>query len=257
MEVAQIARDIARTIGLNEDLTECIALAHDLGHPPFGHAGEDALNEWMQGHHSKFEHNDQSLRIVALLEDHSTLYQGLNLNLEIVEGLQKKRGHLPTLEARVVDHADAIAYSAHDPEDGIRAGLFTSNDLSHVPLIAKARVMTDERGTSLRGAIIHFLTEDLYDRAPNVSFSEAMQTSLHELHDFLAKRMYQHPEVASRNAEGRTIVLQLCETLFNNPSEKIIELQRKFESSLEESVKDYIAGMTDRFATTYNLQTTT
>ncbi len=187
MEVAQISRDIARTLGLNEDLAECIALAHDLGHPPFGHRGEDALNEWMTTHDLSFEHNAQSVRIVTLLEQHSPLAAGLNLNREVVEGLQKHREaflnappdspHPPrtngeqrdpvrgalSLEAQAVDAADEIAYLGHDCDDGLRAGLFSLSDASAVPLVQRANERRNKRGTQLRGAIIHLLVSDVYE----------------------------------------------------------------------------------------------
>jgi dGTPase len=168
MEVTQIARDVSRTLRLNEDLTECIALAHDLGHPPFGHMGEAALDEWMRSHGSGFEHNEQSLRVVTLLEDHSPLAPGLNLNWEILDGLQKhgsleaRQGRGLSLEAQVVNICDEIAYLGHDTEDGLRAGLFSIDALRAIPLIHEAEDYVRARGTSLRGSIVRILTEDLY-----------------------------------------------------------------------------------------------
>src|SRR3989338_8751852 len=178
LEVAQISRDIARTLRLNEDLAECIALAHDLGHPPFGHAGEQALDKWMHDHGSSFEHNRQSLRNVTTLEEHSSLIAGLNLNNEILEGMQKHRtphdqstasdhahddhrDHAQhrslSLEAQVVNLADEIAYTGHDVDDGLRAKLFTNKDLDGNVLSASALQRCSERGTSVRGGIIHLL----------------------------------------------------------------------------------------------------
>jgi dGTPase len=146
LEVAQIARTIARTLGLNEDLTEAIALAHDLGHPPFGHAGERAMNEMMQPY-GGFEHNQQSLRIVEVLEDRYPEFPGLNLTWETRDGLKKHQprispadangllvGVAPGLEAQVADYADEIAYNNHDIDDGLTSQMIELESLRQVPL---------------------------------------------------------------------------------------------------------------------------
>ena len=215
MEVAQISRDIARTLRLNEDLAECIALAHDLGHPPFGHAGEEALDTWMQTHETRFEHNEQSLRIVTLLEEHTSHTPGLNLNREILEGLNKHftphdapaastTGHIPTLEGQLVNLADEIAYTAHDCDDGLASALFSFDDITGIPLGKRAEKRAQDRGTSLRGALIHLLVTDLYEATEKeltshsvrslqdvtiasgslVRFSPAMERDLQAIHDF-------------------------------------------------------------------------
>ena len=146
LEVAQIARTIARSLGLNEDLTEAIALAHDLGHPPFGHAGERAMNEMMQPY-GGFEHNQQSLRIVEVLEDRYPEFPGLNLTWETRDGLKKHQPHVlpadayglaaaiaPSLEAQVADFADEIAYNNHDIDDGLTSQMIELESLREVPL---------------------------------------------------------------------------------------------------------------------------
>lgn len=274
MEVAQLSRDMARTLSLNEDLAECIALAHDLGHPPFAHMGEAALDTWMQKNGSHFEHNEQSLRVVTLLEEHSTLHRGLNLHREVLEGLKKHQNqrsakdHAPSLEAQIVNIADEIAYSAHDCDDGMRAGLFTINDLSIIPLVKEALELSKMRKTSLRGAIIHLLVHDLYRTtdaeltrqkirtledvygaaAPIVKFSDAMSASIKILHTFLNEQMYSHPRVREANTQGQEIITALCEKLLKNPTDKVLALQKRTGSSLAEAVKDYIAGMTDAYA---------
>jgi dGTPase len=148
LEVAQVARSIARALGLNEDLTETISLAHDLGHSPFGHTGEDVLERLMRARTgSGFEHNRQTYRVVTLLEKRYADWTGLNLSWETLEGLVKHErevsppevrlfepGWRPSLEASIADTADSIAYSAHDLDDGIRSGLVRANDLEHVRL---------------------------------------------------------------------------------------------------------------------------
>lgn len=302
MEVAQISRDIARALGLNEDLAEAIALSHDLGHPPFGHAGEEALDRWMKKHAGSFEHNQQSHRVVTVLAEHSTQFPGLNLNQEILEGILKHRTphdgdgiqgiqkiqkkvlfseslessesfesfpHGSTLEAQIVNLSDEIAYTGHDCEDGIRAGLFSEEDLADIPLVAGALDQAKPRGTSLRGSLIHLLVTDLLltterminDHAvrtlndvlhctmPLARFSPEMEHELASLRGFLWKRMYLHPDVLKRSREGQLIIEQLCEQYMITPSDKVLELQQRTDSALEEAVKDYVAGMTDGYAT--------
>jgi dGTPase len=273
MEVAQISRDIARTLQLNEDVAECIALAHDVGHPPFGHMGEQAIDTWMREHGSSFEHNEQSLRIVTLLEDHSPFAPGLNLNREILEGLQKHtdvslRERSLSLEAQLVNIADEIAYISHDCEDGIRAELFMVDDLKTMSLVSEALEHSRARSTELRGAIIHLLVTDLYKEigktlqeksihtlddvyhasSPLIKFCTQKRNDINQLRQFLAERMYAHPRVLERGQEGQRIVHLLCEAFFKNPPDKVLALQKKTESTLVEAVKDYVAGMTDMFA---------
>ena len=278
MEVVGISRDIARTLSLNEDLAECIALAHDLGHPPFGHAGEAALDKWMKEYGSMFEHNLQSYRIITTLEDHSSLYKGLNLNQDILNGLLKHNTpydsppdddvRSPSLEAQVVNLADEITYTAHDCEDGLRAGLFSLNELKDIPVITAALRHTEARGTSLRGAVIDILVTDLYKatkeqllsqriktvddvynaKEPIVTFSDEVIKMIGELRTFLWGFMYNHPTVLEHTHAGQEIVLDLCNYYKNNPDEKIKSLMKKNDSTLEEAIKDYVSGMTDQFA---------
>ena len=278
MEVGQISRDIARTLGLNEDLAECIALAHDLGHPPFGHAGEQALDVWMRGHGGHFEHNEQSERIVTLLEEHARGHRGLNLHREVLEGLRKHTTtfdhptgtlpHAPTLEAQIVNLADEIAYTGHDCDDGLGAGLFSLEEISTIGLAAHARDHAEIRGTSLRGGIIHLLVTDLYANTEHllhrhsvqtlqdvyaarkalVGFSGAMEKSLSALRAFLWQRMYLHPRVVDAAKQGQVIITELCTNVLEKPTDKILEFQERTGGTLSESVKDYVAGMTDRFA---------
>lgn len=292
MEVAQISRDIARTMGLNEDLVEAIALSHDLGHPPFGHAGEDALDRWMKKHGGSFEHNIQSHRVVTVLAEHSTKFPGLNLNQEILEGILKHRtphdGDLgdremgrsnsllptpdlptsPSLEAQIVNLSDEIAYTGHDCEDGIRAGLFSEEDLADIPLVAGALDQAKPRGTSLRGSLIHLLVTDLLlttermitdqsvqtlddilrSASPLTRFSPEMEEELADLRTFLWNRMYLHPDVLKRSREGQVIIEQLCDQYMITPSDKVLELQKRTGSALPEAIKDYVAGMTDGYA---------
>ena len=276
MEVALISRDIARTLSLNEDLAECIALAHDLGHPPFGHTGEEALNYWMKEFGKNFEHNHQSYRIVTELEKRKSAYPGLNLNREVLEGLQKHRTphdhpedavvRSPSLEAQIVNIADEIAYTAHDCDDGLHAELFSLEQILQIPLATKAHEICKGSETSLRGALIHLLVHDLYETSssqiekmddldavyaasdPLISFSSEMQKGLRELRQFLWDSMYLHTEVLEKSTDGKDVVTNLCTHLYENPTDKVIEFQENFRGALEEAVKDYVSGMTDRYA---------
>lgn len=288
MEVAQISRDMARTLGLNEDLAECIALAHDLGHTPFGHAGEDAMREEMARHSMTYEHNEQSLRIVTLLEERTKRYPGLNLNQEILEGLMKHRTPFdevphfakatrgkqdgpirgPSLEAQIVNLADEIAYTAHDTDDGLRDGLFRTDDLLHIPLFAEAMVRAQESGTEVRGKLIHLLVTDAYEEierrvhehhiatlqgvysmnVPLAAFSQEMHTKLGALRTFLWEHLYNAQAVLEHAERGKEIVHTLFRTYEKNPPPKVCTLQKKTGSTPPEAIKDYIAGMTDSFA---------
>ncbi len=278
IEVAQISRDMARTLSLNEDLAEAIALAHDLGHTPFGHAGEEAMNEEMHRCGANFEHNAQSLRIVTLLEERSRRYPGLNLNREILEGLQKHRtafdqresapSHAPSLEAQLVNLADEIAYTAHDIDDGLRAGMFSAHDLLSIPLYREAHALSERNGTEVRGSIIHLLVIDTYmetehrlsqknirtledvyaSHIPLVAFGNATQEKLRLLRETLMERFYRHPDVITHSQEGKRIIHTLFQAFEKNPPEKVLDLQKKTGNSLPEAIKDYIAGMTDQFA---------
>src|SRR5215510_7061684 len=157
VEAAQVTRTLARTLGLNEDLAEAVALAHDLGHTPFGHAGERTLDRLMQGH-GGFDHNGQSLRIVETLEERYPRFRGLNLSWEVREGIVKHSTRYdrpqvaeydaslaPCLEAQIVDFADEIAYSAHDVDDGLKSGMLDPDDLAVVPLWAEALTEVERR----------------------------------------------------------------------------------------------------------------
>ncbi len=272
MEVAQIIRDIARTLGLNEDLSECIALAHDLGHPPFGHMGEQALDQWMRAQGASFEHNEQSLHIVTVLEEHAKSYEGLNLHREVLEGLQKHRLRSQprslSLEAQAVNLADEIAYLSHDCDDGLRAGLFKLTEITDVPLAALAAGRALKRGTSMRGSLIQVLVLDLYKetsallaerkiaslesvymaQAPLVNLSSVMRSSLKPLQTFLHDRLYSHPTIIRMNSEGQQIIQALCARFSQDPPRKVEELKRKHGGTLPVAVKDYIAGMTDAYA---------
>ncbi len=273
-EVALMSRNIANTLGLNEYLAECIAIAHDLGHPPFGHGGEEALDAWMQTHGQRFEHNQQSLRLVENLLTHSPLFAGLNLNREVLHGLMKHRTpydkpeqsgiELPSLEALAVNLADEIAYTSHDVDDGMREGLFGMDQLLEVPLIQECHREGKKLGSSITNALVTDLyaetekqiaeqgirtLDDVYTKAHNpVRFSGKMRSKLRELRGFLRQNMYFHPSVLEQVKEGETIVKTLCSHLYDHPTQEVIDLETRTQSTRAEAVKDYVSGMTDNYA---------
>ncbi|MEJ6021860.1 deoxyguanosinetriphosphate triphosphohydrolase [Ramlibacter sp. PS4R-6] len=295
LEVAQLARSIARPLGLNEDLVEAIALAHDLGHTPFGHAGQDALHECMRDH-GGFEHNLQSLRVVDKLEERYPAFDGLNLTFETREGILKhcspanarkleeqEPGGVgrrfiertqPSLEAQLCNLADEIAYNAHDIDDGVRSGLVTVEQLEAVPLFERFRTETLRDHPQLRGrrvlyeAIRRMLSTQVYDviattsdalarvrpedadaarrAAPLVGFSAGMQQESAALKRFLLHNLYRHPQVMAVTGHAKQIVRELFDVYVADPAQMQADFAARPDSA--RSVADYIAGMTDRFA---------
>ncbi|GLV47561.1 deoxyguanosinetriphosphate triphosphohydrolase-like protein [Thermus sp. LT1-2-5] len=287
LEVAQVSRSIARALGLNEDLTEAIALSHDLGHPPFGHTGEKVLHELMK-EHGGFEHNAQALRILTHLEVRYPGFRGLNLTYEVLEGIAThEAAYVPgfkerfqgqgTLEAQVVDLSDAIAYAAHDLDDGLRAGLLRPEELLDVPLLKALaqeegldllRLPELERRVLVRQLLGYFISATIeatharLERA-QVQSAEAVRNhpgrlaalteeagqALQELKAFLLERFYRHPEVLRERLKAEAALEGLFRTYTRYPETLPKEVQERIpEEGLERAVCDYIAGMTDRYA---------
>jgi len=287
IEVAQIGRTIAKELRLNEGLTEAVCLAHDLGHPPFGHAGETVLNDLM-AEFGGFEHNRQALRIVDLLEHPYPDFMGLNLMYETRLGLAKHKSRYDnpqdenfaeencSLEGQVADIADRIAYNCHDLEDGIRAGLISVEQLAAVEIFVEAqksinvKAISDRtiRRTRTAKAIINALVgdcieagkkkisganirtvNDVYGRAENlIVLSQGSEEKLRELEEFLLENFYQHASLMETAERVRTWLSRLFEGLCRD--EKLMPgYFRSFipQQGLERTVCDYIAGMTDRF----------
>src|SRR5690606_31423556 len=257
IEVAQIARSIARSLGLAEDLVEAIALAHDLGHTPFGHAGQDALHDCMRAH-GGFEHNLQSLRVVDALEQRYAAFDGLNLCFETREGILKHcslenaraLGELgerflqrrqPSLEAQVANLADEIAYNNHDVDDGLRAGLIALGQLDGIELFAGHRRTVERLYPGVAGRrLVHETIRRLIDllgetrrridaaavrsiddvrRAPPlVGFSDAMRERSMQLKRFLHAGLYRHPRVDDVMNRARRVVRQLFDAYATDPS---------------------------------------
>lgn len=312
LEVSQIARSICRTMRLNEDLGEVLALAHDLGHPPFGHIGETVLDERMEGFEG-FDHNAQTLRLLTRLESRYASFSGLNLTWETLEGLAKHNGPLvdapidhkkppadlpfgirdylpendlmlhthPSAEAQIAALADDIAYSSHDLDDGLRAGLLELDELKSIPVVAQ---LIDEvlltYPNAGRDILIHELVRRLINRmvadlvvestrrikdldptcpddirnagAPVIAFGRNISSAVVQLKEFLFERMYRHYLVNRMGSKARRVINDLFELYINEPeclptdwSEKAPEPKTAETARV---VADFIAGMTDRFA---------
>ena len=299
LEVAQLGRSIARSLGLNEDLVEAVALAHDLGHTPFGHAGQDSLNACMHDH-GGFEHNLQSLRVVDFLEERYPEFDGLNLTFETREGILKHcarrnallieaqepggiahrflNGTEPSLEAQLCNLADAIAYNAHDIDDGVRSGLLTLSQMDEVPLFAHYKTLTLQQHPGLLDAskarrllyetIRRMLSDQVYDvidvtranlkkQKPQsadearqagalVAFGPEMAGRVQDMKSFLFKHLYRHPQVMEMTNNAQTVVRELFDAYLGRPQEMSSDFSRREETP--RAVADYIAGMTDRYA---------
>lgn len=236
LEVTQIGRTIARGLGLNEDLTEAIGLGHDLGHTPFGHAGERTLDRLMQPEYS-FAHNEQSLRIVDVLEGG----RGMNLTAEVRDGILHHTGEeLPfTPEGMVIRHADRIAYVNHDIDDAIRIGLLQKEDLPGD--------YCDFLG-STHASRINALVNDIIDtseREGKICFSPTGSAALENLRVFLYKNVYTLPAVVEEEEKGCRVLEQLFNYYLEHPEEISESIPG---DNLIIRVKDYVAGMTDEYA---------
>ncbi len=303
IEVAQVARTVAAALDLNVELTEAVALAHDLGHTPFGHTGEEALDALMQPY-GGFDHNAQALHIVTNLERHYAEWDGLNLTWESLEGIAKHNGPVTgdipyalaaydarhdlelhthaSAEAQAAALADDIAYNNHDLHDGLRAELFSTDDLAELPILHECFARVDAKYPNLNyyrrrhEALRRFfgvLVEDvitvsrrnLIQLDPStvhdirhagrmmVQFSPELWTDLKVIRQFLFERMYRAPAVV----EMRWVVTQMIDDLFpffmNNTSELPKQWRKDVADAVDQTalariVADYIAGMTDRFA---------
>lgn len=238
LEVAQIARTIARGLMLNEDLMEAIALGHDLGHTPFGHIGETVLNEITP---CGFKHYEQSLRVVERLEDG----QGLNLTYEVRNGIVNHSGssQASTLEGRIVKFADRIAYINHDIDDAIRAGMLAEEDLPQ-EFIA---VLGDTHKWRINNMVLDVI-EHSYGRQ-DIRMSEEVYQAMMGLRTFMFERAYRAPLLLELEFRARHVVSDLYEYFVKNKEKMPIEYIEMLETEpVERIVCDYIAGMTDRYA---------
>jgi dGTPase len=290
IEVSQLGRSLARGLGGNEDLTEAICLAHDLGHPPFGHAGEHMLNILMADH-GGFNHNTQSYRIVTELEHRYPHFPGLNLTYETREGMLKHETDYDqseaaeyepdkraSLEAQIANLADEIAYNAHDLDDGLRAGLFTLDDLEELDIwrelcesvgwrlgqgftsMHRHEIIRELIGQSVTdvmaqtGATLTAYGIDSPDRLQRYSenvvrYSDEFGPRVKALKRFLYERMYRHYRLVRMQTKAERFVAGLFEAYVGEPHMLPAETQERLdEATTERVVADYIAGMTDRYA---------
>lgn len=307
LEVAQLGRSIARPLGLNEDLVEAICLAHDLGHTPFGHAGQDALNACMQDF-GGFEHNLQSLRVVDALEERYPQYNGLNLTFETREGILKHcsrnnalkleaqepggvaarflTGQQTSLEGQLANLADAIAYNAHDVDDGVRSGLISLEQLQGVPMFAHCFAQALAEFPQLAQPTAHrrllyetirrMLSAQVYDVIRTteqhiaaagvqhvqdvrgcsqalVRFSADMQTQSQALKHFLFHQLYRHTQVVQTMDAAQQVVRDLFAVYMQQPQQMkpryaLRAQQAQSVASQARTVADFVAGMTDRYA---------
>jgi dGTPase len=257
LEVSQIARTISRALNLNEDLTEAIALGHDLGHTPFGHVGEQVLNELFP---EGFKHNEQSLRVVDLLEKDG---QGLNLTWEVRDGIlnHSKSGigilgegwtEVSTIEGQVAKMSDTVAYVNHDIADAIRAGVIAENELpaSVVKLLGdNSRQRIDTLVCDIVNYSLTSMTSvgDASLKKPIIGMSAKILEATNNLREFLFDKVY-NPSLAGRDASKARKVIRFLYSYFLKHEEKLPEEYAWRNDSVERQVTDYIAGMTDQYA---------
>ena len=237
LEVSQIARTLARVLRLNEDLTEAIALGHDLGHTPFGHAGERALNELLS---FDFTHYEQSVRVCEILEKNG---KGLNLTYEVLDGINchTKGEFAQTLEGKIVRFADRIAYINHDIDDAIRAGVISGDDIPR-DIVKKLGNSKSQRITSLVNSIINNSVND-------IAMDSETEKYYNLLHEFLFEAVYKNPVAKAEEAKVLGIVDGLFDYYLKNPQKLNNEYKTVLENEgIERAVADYIAGMTDHYA---------
>lgn len=287
IEVASISRTIARGLGLNEDLTEAIALAHDLGHSPFGHSGEETLDELMRGH-GGFDHNAQSLRIVEVIEQKYPRFDGLNLTWEVREGLHKhakfhespksgEKNSNPSLEAQIANLADEITYYSHDLDDGIDAGLITPEQLGELEVWQTAQEHVRRHFPKLSGrGLVTYVIRCIIDRQvedvlatsalrvakakvtsadevrkqsrPLIRYSDRLLSANRKLRRFLYKNLYYHPQVDGLNQRACDLLARVFEAYLKTPSQLgRTSAKRVRKDGLHRTVCDFVSGMTDRY----------
>jgi dGTPase len=240
LETCGIARTVARALGLNEDLTEAIGLGHDLGHPPFGHIGEEALDDCLRGRFGTgFRHNEHSLRVVERLERRAGGERGLNLTEPVRDGILRHTGRErpSSLEGRIVRLVDRIAYINHDIDDAVRAGVLRRADLP-----AEEIELLGPTGPSRIDTLVLDLVEHS-ERAGDIAQGEDVGAAMDRLRTFMFERVYLGPAVRSPRRRIERVVRELFEHHVEHPPEAIDP-----EATVAERVTDYLAGMTDRFA---------
>ncbi len=240
LEVAQIARSISRALLLNEDLTEAIALAHDLGHTPFGHAGERALNRVSP---KGFQHHKQGERVVKYLEKHGL---GLNLSFEVIDGIlnHQTSGNPATLEGKVVRLADKIAYINHDIDDAIRGGIIENSDIPKEFTEMMGNSLSDRLNSAVHNVIINS------ENKPEVSLSDEYRECLYGLRKWLFGNVYTNPKAKGEEGKAEAMIEHLYHYYTEHPEDipgYEEDMSRPWYTDLDTEICDYISGMTDRF----------
>lgn len=241
LEVAQIARSIARALNLNEDLTEAIALGHDLGHTPFGHAGERTLNSLC---HMGFAHYKQSIRVVELLEKDG---KGLNLTWEVRDGIVNHRtsGNPSTLEGKAVRLSDKIAYINHDIDDGIRAGILKESDIPSEYTYVLGNSTKERLNTMISDIVVNSLGKN------DIVMSEPVHKAMTDLRKFMFESLYLNPTAKSEEAKADKLITELYRYYVAN-TDKLPDTYKRFITEFDERpeqvVCDYIAGMSDQYS---------
>ncbi len=250
LEVSQIARTISKALHLNEDLTEAISLGHDLGHTPFGHAGEDTLDQIVPG---GFNHAEQSLRVVDLLEKDG---KGLNLTFEVRDGILKHtkgKGEIlcedpeamaSTIEGQVVRIADIIAYINHDIDDAIRGGVISPNDLPRDCL----GCLGDSHSKRINTMVNDIIQETLRSGEGRLSVSKEVLSAMWDLREFLWERVYENETVHADFHKATKILRELYHYLIGHPDDFLVLTKMESYDTLERCACDFLAGMTDRYA---------
>lgn len=238
LEVGQIGRTVARALRLNEDLVEAIAMGHDVGHTPFGHVGEYALRD-LVGH---FNHNEQSLRMVEVLEKHGNK-QGLNLTEEVRNGILGHTGEtIPaTLEGQIIRIADRIAYLCHDYDDAQRAGMLTAEDLPD-----EVRTYFGDTPSSMITAMVKDMVEQSWEK-PSISMSPNIEMTMNILRQFMFKRVYLAPALIPDRNKAAHVVKNLFNHFIEHPEDIETYVEREGVYSTVDIV-DYVAGLTDQYA---------
>ena len=239
LEVSRIARTIASALRLNEDLTEAIAMGHDLGHTPFGHAGEGALSECMG---KPFRHNEQSLRVVDVLENDG---KGLNLTYEVRMGILGHTGpRLPeTMEGVIVRHSDRIAYVNHDIDDAIRAGILSDRDIPR----EITRILGDSHSQRINTLVCDMILSST--EAGEICLSQPVQKALDDLRSFMFEKVYRNPVAKGEESKAKDMLQRMYTYYYEHPEALPADFQPQLSfDGMERTVCDYIAGMTDHYA---------
>jgi len=239
IEVSRIARTVSKALNFNEDLTEAIAMGHDLGHTPFGHAGEIALTEAMG---QPFRHNEQSLRVVDVLENDG---EGLNLTYEVRMGILGHTGdRIPeTLEGRIVRWADRMAYINHDIDDAIRAGILSGSDIPK----SIRKCLGEGYSQRLNTLVCDMITTSR--EAGDILLSVPVEQALQELREFMFERVYRNPVAKGEESKAKVMLKRMYEYYYANPEALPEDFQPQMSlEGMERTVCDYIAGMTDNYA---------